>query len=250
MARYSRRYGRKYGRRGYKLSTRNIYANRSSMAQATQIAAIRNKINKVYKACKPETKVVHGDIFEQTFSNGALATNYKGYVAPYIYVGAQDSNRIGNTVWRRDEYEIRLTYSNNASSDSGLHNFETSCAQMRFICGIWKEASSSASFPGISDVIQDYASTGQGYRALMCQPLKDGITMKNQIVCDKIKVVGINNPQKLIRIRTPWYQCRWNPDDYNTHSWLMCIAGDLDYDTTFEERLEIIGTRKTIFTDA
>lgn len=239
---------RRYGRRA--LSTRNIYAHRSNMAQATQIAALKKKVNRVYKACKPEMKVVHGDVFEQTFSNGTLATNYKGYVAPEIAVGAEDYQRVGNYIWRRDEYEIRLTYSNNAASTSGLHNHESSCAQMRFICGIWKDPSSNTSFPGISDVIHDYASTGQGYRALMVQPLRDGITMKNRIVYDKVFAVGLTKPQTLVRIRTPWYSCRYDNYTWNTHSWIMCVAGDLDYDTTFDEHLEIIGTRKTIYKDA
>ena len=252
MPRHYRRFASRRFRRYRRsaLSTRNIFAHRSGMAQATQIAALRKKVNRVFRACKPELKVVHGDVFEQTFSNGSLSTNYVGYVAPYIHTGDDDSDRSGNYVWRRDEYEIRLTYSNNASSTSGLHNFETSCAQMRFVCGIWKEASTSAAFPGISDLIQDYSSTGQGYRALMCQPLKDGITIKNRIIYDKVFSVGIHSPQRLVKIVTPWYACRWTPEDYNTHSWIMCVAGDLDYDTSFEEHLEIIGTRKTIFKDA
>lgn len=247
--RYKRANRRKYARTAT-LSNRNIFGRRSAMSQATQIAALKRKVNKVFRACKPEMKVAHGDIIEQTFSNGALATNYKGYVAPSIPVGAQDYDRVGNVVWRRDEYEFRLTYSNNASSSSGLHNFETAVAQMRFICGIWKEPSSETAYPGISDIIHDYASTGEGYRALMCQPLRDGITMKNRIVYDKVYTVGINNPQVLVRIRTPWYSCRWDEYTWSNHSWIMCVAGDLDYDTTFEEHLEIIGTRKTIFKDA
>lgn len=248
-----RRYYRKRSYRKYRrsaLSTRNIYSRRSSLAQATQIAALKRKVNKVYRACKPEMKVAHGDVFEQTFSNGSLSTNYKGYVAPYIENGPGDNQRIGDVVWRRDEYEIRLTYSNNASSTSGLHNFESSVAQMRFICGIWKKDVNDSSFPNIGDVIFNYGSTGEAYRALMVDPLQDGITLEHRICYDKVFPVSLNSPQRLVRIRTPWYQCRYDPNGYNTHSWLMCVAGDLDYDTTFEEHLEIIGTRKTIFKDA
>ena len=250
---YGRRRVGRYGRRRYRsrvLSTRNIYARRSSMSQATQIAALKRKVNKVYKACKPEMKVCHGDTFEQTFSNGAIATNYTGWVAPYIYNGPADNQRIGDVIWRRDEYELRLTYANNAAATSGLHNNETSCAQMRFICGIWKDPKADNSYPNISDVIYNYGSTGVAYRALMVEPLKDGITLDHRICYDKVFSVSLSIPQRLVRIRTPWYQCRWDPSDYNCHSWLICVAGDLDYDSSFEERLEVIGTRKTIFKDA
>lgn len=244
------KFGRKRFYRRRTLSTRNIYSRRSSMAQATQIAALKRKVNKVYKACKPEMKVKHDSLFEQTFSNGSLATNYKGYSPASISVGAADDQRVGNVIWRRDEYELRLTYSNNAASTSGLHNFESSIAQMRFICGIWKEASSDGSYPSPSQVIYNYGSTGDEYRALMVEPLQDGITLHHRICYDKVYAVSLNKPQALVRIKTPWYECRWDANGYNCHSWLLCIAGDLDYDTSFEEHMEIIGTRKTIFRDA
>ena len=250
---YGRRRVGRYGRRRYvrrTLSTRNIYSRRSALAQATQIAALKRKVNKVYRACKPEMKVNHGDVFEVTFSNGALATNYATYAAPNIAVGSEDYQRVGNVVWRRDEYEIRLTYNNNASSTSGLHNFETACAQLRVVVGMFKIPVSNNSIPAVTDIIHDYGSTGVSYRALMVQPLVDGVTEKHRICHDKVYVVGLYNPQKLIKVVTPWYQCRYNEESQNCHSWIMMVAGDLDYDTTFEEHLEVIGCRKTIFKDA
>ena len=56
---YSAKNYRKY-RKGYrkwkKLSNKNIYAHKNAMAQATQIAALRNKVNRVYRLCHPEVK--------------------------------------------------------------------------------------------------------------------------------------------------------------------------------------------------
>lgn len=251
MVRYSRkRYGRKRYFRRSTLSTRNVYMNRSSRAQATQIAAIKRKVNKVYRACKPEKKFVEGTIYEQTFSNGAIATNYKLYTSPSIDPGTSDSQRIGNRVWRKDSYRFRICYSNNAQSTSGLHEFETPAAQVRVIVGIWKEVGTSTSIPNVSDILSSYSSTGEGYRSLVVQPLARGVTERHKIIHDRVYTVSLNNPITTHKLNTPWYDCRYDKDQYHIHSWILFIAGDLDYDTSYEERMEVIGTRKTTFTDA
>lgn len=243
-----KRYYRKY-RRGT-LSTRNIYLNRSSRSQATQIAAIKRKVNKVYRACKPEKKFVEGNIFEQTFSNGSISTNYKFYAATNIEPGTSDSQRIGNRVFRKDSYRFRICYSNNAQSTSGLHEFETPASQVRVIVGIWKEVGTSGAVPNISDILSSYSSTGEGYRSLVVQPLSRGITERHRIIHDRIYTVSLNNPISVHKLTTPWYDCRYDKDQYHEHSWILFIAGDLDYDTSYEEHMELIGTRKTTFTDA
>lgn len=51
-----RSYKRRYARRRSALSTRSIYSRRSALAQAGQIAALKKRVNKVYKVCKPEIK--------------------------------------------------------------------------------------------------------------------------------------------------------------------------------------------------
>lgn len=250
---YYRRRGyrrNRYYRRNRVLSTRSIYSNRSSRSQATQIAAIRNKVNKVYRACKPEKKFVEGSIYEQTFSNGALATNYKIYTATSIDPGTSDSQRIGNRVWRKDSYRFRICYSNNAQGTSGFHEFETPAAQVRVIVGIWKEVGTAASIPNISDIIANYSSTGEGYRSLVVQPLARGVTERHKIIHDKVYTVSLNDPISTHKLDTPWYDCRYDKDQYHEHSWILFIAGDLDYDTSYEEHMELIGTRKTTFTDA
>lgn len=253
-------YGRKYFSRkrrsqfrNYRkrtLGNRNIYGNRSSRAQASQIAAIRNKVNKVYRACKPEKKFVEGSIYEETFSNGSLATNYKCYTATSIDPGTSDSQRIGNRVWRKDSYRFRVCYSNNAANTSGLHSFETPAAQVRVIVGIWKEVGNTQSIPNISDILSSYSSTGEGYRSLAVQPLARGVTERHRIIHDKLYTVSLNNPISTHKLSTPWYDCRYDKDQYHVHSWILFIAGDLDYDTLYEEHMELIGTRKTTFTDA
>lgn len=256
MSPYGRKYfsRKRYSRFGYRrartLSNRRIFGNRSSRSQAVQIAAIRNRVNKVYRACKPEKKFVEGSIYEQTFSNGAIATNYKIYTATSIDPGNSDSQRIGNRVWRKDSYRFRVCYANNASESSGLHNNETSAAQVRVIVGIWKEVGTSQSIPNISDILSSYSSTGEGYRSLVVQPLARGVTERHKIIHDKIYTVSLNNPITTHKLDTPWYDCRYDKDQYHIHSWILFIAGDLDYDTSFGEQLELIGTRKTTFTDA
>ena len=252
MPYYGRKYfsRKRYGRKRYTLSNRHIFGNRSSRAQASQIAAIRNKVNKVYRACKPEKKFIEGSIYEQVFSNGALATNYKIYTSPQIDAGTSDSQRLGNRVWRKDSYRFRICYSNNASSSSGLHNFETAASQVRVIVGIWKEVGNANSIPSISDILSSYSSTGEGYRSLVVQPLARGVTERHRIIHDKVYTSTLANPIHTHKLTTPWYDCRYDKDQYHVHSWILFVAGDLDYDTSFEEQMELIGTRKTTFTDA
>lgn len=252
MPYYGRKYfsRKRYGRKRYTLSNKYLFGHRSARAQASQIAAIRNRVNKVYKACKPEKKFKEGSIFEQTFSNGSLSTNYKFYTAPEVTDGSSDSQRVGNRIWRKDSYRFRVCYSNNAQSTSGLHEFETPAAQVRVIVGIWKEVGTSASIPNISDILTSYSSTGEGYRSLVVQPLARGVTERHRIIHDRVYTVSLNNPITTHKLSTPWYDCRYDKDGYNLHSWILFIAGDLDYDTSYEEHMELIGTRKTVFTDA
>lgn len=252
MPRYYKRFANRRFRRYRRsaLSTRNIYSNRSARSQATQIAALKRRVNHVYRACKPEKKFTEGSIYEQTFSNGSLATNYKFYTSPVVDAGGLDSQRVGNRIWRKDSYRFRVCYSNNGQNTSGLHEFETPAAQVRVIVGIWKEVGTSGSIPSISDILSSYSATGEGYRSLVVQPLARGITERHKIIHDRVYTVSLNDPITTHKLDTPWYDCRYDKDDYHVHSWILFIAGDLDYDNDYEERMEVIGTRKTTFTDA
>lgn len=243
--RYYRR-NRRYVRRP--LSTRNIYLNRSSRSQATQIAALRKRVNRVYRACKPELKTTTSAPFEQLFSNGATAVSAKSYVCADIAQGSDANQRIGDKVFRRDTFKLTLGYTNNSSS--GLHNNEVSGSFIRLVGGIWKEPKNAGSTPTSTTVIKDYSQSGLGYRVSCIQPLQDEITTEHKIFYDKVIKLDLNQPLKLIKVRSPWYNARWDSNDFVIHSWLWVFVNELDYDTTFEERVELTGICKTVFKDA
>lgn len=222
--------------------------NKSSRAQAVQIAALKRRVNKVYRACKPEIKTVVGDPEEQLFSNGATAVSAKSYSVPNITQGSGSNNRIGDKVLRCDSFKISLGYTNNASG--GLHSNEVSGAYVRLVAGIWKEPKNSGSTPTSTSVIRDYSQSGLGYRVSCLQPLQDEITAEHRIFYDKVIKVDLNNPLQLVKIRSPWYTARWDSNGFVVHTWLWVFVNELDYDATFEERVEFMCVPKTVFTDA
>ena len=91
---------RRSGRRSARtLSTRRIFNNKSARSQAKQIHALRRRINRVYRATKPEVKILEQDqynalqllpgpqgltAFQETFLRPALGTG--------------DAERTGNVV--------------------------------------------------------------------------------------------------------------------------------------------------------
>lgn len=224
--------------------------NRSSRAQATQIASLRKRINKVYRACKPEMKVAHGDVMDKDFSNSTFASTWTAWTPPVISQGAGDNQRVGNKVYRRDTYKFTLTYSNNAQTSSGLHDGETSMGVIRFIGGIWRETKTDASTPTADQIIHGYGTSASSYNVNFIQPLSDGVTAEHQIYYDKIVKVDLSTPNTVVKIQTPFYLQRYDSAGLSAHSWLLAITGDLDWDTTFNEWIECHGVRKTVFKDA
>lgn len=251
---YGKRYARKRYVRRYRprtLSNRNVYGNRSARAQATQIAALRRRINKVYRACKPETKIVHdGDILDYDFNNSATSKTWVAWTPPVITVGADDNQRVGNKVYRSDKWKFTATYSNNASSSSGLHNNETSFGWIRVICGCWKEPKAQYALPTPDSIVHDYGTTASAYNVNMVQPLANGVTAEHRIFSDKLYKVNLQNPSVVITAKTPFYSSVYDQQGYHIHSWLLILTGDLDWDSTFTENIEAHGIRKTVFTDA
>ena len=245
-----KRYGKTRNYKSRALSTRRIFGNRSAYSQAVQINALRRRVNKVYKVCKPETKINYGDTMDKDFSNSGFSGTWESWFAPLITVGAEDNQRVGDKVYRKDIYKFSFTYSNNAQGSSGLHNGETSCAMIRVIMGIWKEPKAGNAIPSAESVIHGYGSSASAYNVNILQPLANGITAEHKILKDTIIKLDLNNPVKIATFKTPYYLQRYDQQGYNVHSWIMLITGDLDWDSSFTEEVECHGVRKTVFKDA
>lgn len=248
---YRKRFTRRRYARRSALSNRNIYLNRSSRSQAFQIASLKKKVNRVYRACKPDKKVVHdGDVLDYDFDNSAFAKTWVCWTPPVINTGPLDDQRNGDKVYRSDKWKFTLTYSNNASSTSGLHNGESSCAVVRVICGMWKEPKDKYSLPTPQSIIHDYGQSASAYNVNCIQPLANGVTTEHRIFSDRLYRLSLDNPVQVVTAKTPFYSSRYDQNDYHVHSWLLVVTGDMDWDASFTETVEAHGIRKTVFTDA
>ena len=254
MPRYRRSYGyarknTRYSRRRRTLSTRNIYVKRSSLAQANQIQALNKKVNAIYRKTKPERKVVR-DVAPVTVT---LSSNVGGstqsHMVPLdIQVGADDNMRIGDKVYRRDVFYITLEYFN--SSETGYHGSESAGCQFRFVLGQYKTPTNYLNSPSTETIIDAYSTSGTGYTISSIAPLVNGVTEQHKIWKDlKFNMTSTRN-QKMLKITTPWYSCRFADAATTNHSWLLVNAAGLHWDSNFSEYVELTVYRKTVFTDA
>lgn len=248
-------YGRTYKYRRYrrynnrKLSNRNIYSHKSATSQAVQIAALRNKINKVYKAAKPETKCKLENSAGQYAMDSSVAGNtYLTMGTLPILSGTGDDQRVGDKIYRRDTYYLTFEYFNN--STTGYHNGESSGTPVRLICGCWKIPKPYGTVPTLSSIISGYSDTGAPSTISAVAPLLNGVTETQYIYSDKTFYLTSERNQKVVKVKTPWYNCRYNSDSEHNHSWLAIKATGLHWDTDFTETIQVTYFRKTVFKDA
>lgn len=248
-------YGKSYRYRRYryrrsKLTNRNIFMNRNARSQAIQIASLRNKVNKVYKAAKPERKVkIDSQPTQVPLTSDTGGQTYASFSCVAIQPAAYDTGRIGDKIWRRDTFYITAEYFNNSST--GYHNGESAGTPIRVICGRYKNKSVGGStVPTPQTIFSMYDTTGTPSTISVISPLKNGVTEEQQIFYDKAFTMTSARNQKLIKVKTPWYLCRFNSDEESNHSWLMVKAGGLHWDLDFTETVQLVVMRKTVFTDA
>lgn len=238
---YIRAYkNRRYRRYNRKLSNKNIYAHKSAMSQAVQIAALRNKINKVYRATKPEMKTKQDSSASSTTLNSTTSTISIGSVR--LTSGSEDTQRIGDKVYRRDTFYLTFEYVGTYSI------LGTAGTPIRVICGAWKTPTSWDSVPSISSIISNSAAG----TITSISPLVAGITENHDIFYDKTFLVNVENNQKVLKIKTPWYLCRFGESDACNHAWLIVKAASLTTSTSpsWTESVNATVLKKTVFRDA
>ena len=242
-----RRYKRRYNNR--KLSNKNIYSHKSATSQAVQIAALRNKINKVYRAAKPEMKTIIDSAPSQYSMDSSIAGNtYLTLGSIRIISGSADNQRIGDKIYRRDTYYLTFEYFNN--STTGYHNGESSGTPVRVICGGWKSPKGYDTVPTMSSIISNYSDTGAPSTMSSIAPLLNGVTETQYIYSDKTFYLTTSRNQKVLKIKTPWYNCRYNSNDECNHAWVMIKASGLHWDSDFTETIQLTTLKKTAFRDA
>ena len=254
-------YGRSYRFRRYrfnrrrsytsrKLTSKNIYMNRGAKSQAVQIAALRNKINKVYKAAKPETKVIiDSTVADITLRSDALGNTQFGSGVVNISVGAADNQRVGDKILRKDYWYLTFEYYN--SSATGYHDNESSGTPLRVVCGGWKTNQNSYDMvPTAATIIANYSVSGASSTASVIAPLVNGVSAEQNIYADKSFTITSERSQRIMKFKTPWYTCRFDSAGYSNHAWLLVKAGGLHWNQNFTESVLVTVSRKTVFRDA
>lgn len=245
------RYRKRFNyRRRSTLSNKRIYGRTSAKSQASQIAALRNRINKVYKASKPERKVLIESSAQQHPMDSSATGNISfGIGALDLSLGTADNQRIGDKVNRKDYVYLTFEYFNN--SDTGYHDSESSGTPVRVIFGAYKNKQLTAgAYPSLSGLVANYTSSGADATQATIAPLMNGITEEKVIYYDKTFILSTSRNQKVLKIHSPWYSCRWAPDGVFNHTFCVVLCGNLHWDLNFTETVQCNSLRKTVFTDA
>ena len=248
-------YGKSTRRRSYRrtrrtLSNRNVYGKTSAKAQARQIASLRNRINKVYKVCRPEIKTIVTGSDTITYTSESISSYYRMYPMTAPQLGTGDKDRIGNSI-RVINGVLYLSMEYFNSSVTGYHDTESSGCQYRIIIGQFKSRASSTIIPSIDNLLEYPSNHGPSYTQLAISPLKEGLTNSFCILRDIHGALTLDRNQKIMKIpfkpRMPYV---FDDDGKFDNCWACLIVAGLHYDEDFIETVKITVSDKLVFTDA
>lgn len=251
MVRYgTRRNRRMYRRRNNRLSTRRIFSRTSAKSQASQIATLRNRINKVYKACKPEIKTIVTSASTYNYTSEATNSYYKLYPMTVPSLGTGDKDRVGNHI-KVINGVLYLSCEYFNSSTTGYHNTESAGCQVRIIIGQYNHAVNYTSTPPINDLFEFPGNSGPNYTQLAISPLLEGTSAKYKILKDMRFILTTDRNQKMLKIPfKPKLPYVWDDEGLVCNCWAAIIVTGLHYDSDFTETAKITVSDKLVFTDA
>lgn len=256
FAKKYRKYKKGY-RKWKKLSNKYIYGSKGAKAQASQIAALRNKVDAVYKICKPEYKLKMSSIQDYDFSNGTGSYDHKVLHLDCcdIPTGNSDSDRTGDKVrsislqaFLNAEYTDSITGTTAANEGRG--------GTLRFIYfqSRSKVDNLVASYPSPADIVSDYTDHGNNYQLNTIRPLKRGITEKYNILEDKTFTLTYDKSIKTFKfdipnVRNLRYEVGASTYTYNVVYCLVLATGfRWDSQQTYTIKLQL--QHKFVYTDA
>lgn len=244
---FTRKSSRKSTRR---LSSRNIYMNRSSRSQALQIATLRNRVNRIYRACRPEVKTLVTNAETKTYTSQTISSYYSFYPMTSPGLGSGDGERIGNSIKVLNGLlYLSMEYFNN--STTGYHNTESSGCQYRIVIGQFKTKHSMNSIPSIGDLFEFPSNSGADYTQMALSPFKEGITAQYIILRDIRGILTTDRNQRMMKIPfKPKEPYVWNDSAEFNNCWACLIVTGLHYDNDFMETVKITVSDKLVFTDA
>lgn len=182
-----RTYYRKRFRNRRTLSTRNIFNNKGSRAQASQINSLRKRINFVYKQCKPEVKTIESNPISLTLNYPGLADlPYHIYQVTMPELGVEDNARIGNACNILDSHifmNMRLSWRDDTSYQiNGLAQLVN--PTIRIIPFMVKAATDYQPDPNEILTFGTPSTNAAIYRMNPIGPFNEGVSSKYHILGD------------------------------------------------------------------
>lgn len=232
---YGRRrssYRRKGRRSNGSLSSRNVYLNKGARAQAKQIMALKRKINRVYRATRPEVKIAYTIPEQHRWSDYQYVVSQEGYVSPdfslpveqaRLYdlglpdLGTGDDEMVGNTVNLLPP-TVYMNFNMNQVLDMRIannvvaQNFnEWTRASVR--CVFFMSKTVMEHFPIIDNIVNVSNATanpggtsglyGPMYELNTVNPLADEISSRYKVLKDIRFQLTYDKPVKNLKVKLP-----------------------------------------------
>lgn len=256
VRRYGKRYSKRRSSRRSVLNTTRVLTRKSATSQAKQILALRRKVNRVYRATKPEIKLLQSTPLSSTFSNSPILSNtfYTVYLKPLQ--GTTDGQRVGDrikilsgTLYLSLEYQI-VTNAN--SEEPSFHLGEASGCQVRVIFLQPKQCLQEIDVFNIdpSKILEYGGGTGNSYSMRTVSPFAQNITERFTVLADRKFIVSVNRPIVEGRIKMPGRTARFTDDNLSTMPFCMIITSGLHSDANFSDQVIASYAVKYPFTDA
>lgn len=186
---YGKRYRRYGGRRGRRvLSNRNVYGKTSAKSQARQIAALRSRVNRVFRNTRKEIRN-YQETFTQTFTNSSISSVYDTFSLTDEFMSGQWTRLRGLSI------NGILEYGDNREAYPGVDI--TRSGSVRII--VYQTLQSRNAETGVQSLVE-IGSVGDDYELNTTRPLKDGVSSFVKILADRVYTLSNQVPQKRVHI--------------------------------------------------
>lgn len=243
-----RRYAKKRSSRT--LRTSRILTRTSSKSQALQINALKRKVNRVYRACKPEIKTTVSEAETIAYTSESNSSVYRLYPLLVPSPGVGENERLGDAIRVLNaKLYLSAEYFNNSST--GYHDSESAGCQVRVLVGQFKSPQPNLSVPYLSELFAFSSSTGPNYTQLAISPLRDGVTDKFYILKDYRFTLTSARNQAMRKLTVKPANVRWfnGVNEQWNNCWVAIVVTGLHWDTDFKETCKITFSNKIVYTD-
>lgn len=247
-SRYYRARSRAVRRRNRKiLSTRNIFGRVKARSQASQIYALKKRVNRISRVCAPELNTIQSAPAEYTLSSSSLGSSYQSFNITYPALGTGPHDRSGNTIDIR-KIEGCMTFEYYNTSSTGYHDSESSGTPVRVIAIQSKDPQGQFWAPALGDLLIYSNYLGNEYTQRAVSPFIDGISTSIKILYDKVFYLTPTKNQKVLRVPLNIGYTEFDKVGNCPRVLFYIIPCGLHTDSNFTEYVEGTFSAKMVFT--